>query len=184
MSADQTRAGETFAVPIGARRATAASRAPLVVLYDERCPLCRRLRAWLSGQATLAPIMYIAADSPEAHGRFPALDHARTTTVLTVVRADGAVYEGERAWLVAAWLLPRWQAIAEHLSTRSRLPFVRLGARAIDAVRVSLIDAPAVTPTGVGPYGATCEQCRITAPPSGPRPGNWPPPNAPRQRRK
>ena len=164
--------------------AKAADRVPLVVLYDERCPLCRRLRAWLNGQATLAPIEYLAADSAEAHARFPLLDHRRTTSVLTMVRADGAIYEGERAWLVAAWLLPQWQAVAEHLSTRGRLPFVRLGARAIDVARRALIThaGPPDAWTS-GPYGSSCERCRIVAPPPRPaptaraRPGEaWAPP--------
>ena len=133
--------------------------------YDERCPLCRRLRAWLSGQATLAPIEYVAADSPEARRRFPELDHRRTTEVLTMVRADGAVYEGERAWLVAAWLLPKWQAAAEHLFSTVRLALVRFGVRLVDAVRPHLRDRPIPWPVPYDSYGSRCDRCRIVAPP-------------------
>jgi predicted DCC family thiol-disulfide oxidoreductase YuxK len=156
-----------------------SQRAPLVVLYDERCPLCRRLRSWLTSQPTLAPIEYVAADSTEAHHRFPTLDHPRTTTVLTVIRADGAVYEGERAWLVAAWLIPRWQATAEHLSTRTRLPFVRAGAWLVDRFRLAIRDVPDDGATSS--YSADCERCRIVVPPPAqPRSGTWPPPTPPR----
>ena len=157
---------------------------PLVVLYDGRCPLCRRLRAWLGSQATLAPVEYVAADSAEAHARFPGLDHRRTTTVLTMVRADGAVYEGERAWLVAAWLLPSWRGVAEHLGTRRRQSVVRVAARVVDAVRVHLVEPDAPSRSSVAPYGAQCDRCRIVAPPPAralPPPvariaARWPPP--------
>jgi hypothetical protein len=35
--------------------------------------------------------------APEAGRRFPQVDQARTTRVVTVVTSDGAVYEGKRA---------------------------------------------------------------------------------------
>jgi len=142
---------------------------PFTVLHDERCPLCRKLHAWLARQPTLVPIEFVAANSPEARRRFPRLDHVRTQFVLTVVGADGAVYEGERAWLVCAWALPRWQATAEHASSRVRLPFVRLATRAVDGYRHRLLHRT---------YGGACGTagCRLTAPPS------WGPPD-PRHRR-
>jgi predicted DCC family thiol-disulfide oxidoreductase YuxK len=130
-------------------------RVPLTVLYDLRCPLCRKLRAWLEGQATVVPIEFLAAASPEAVRRFPRLDHQRTITVLTVVAADGAVFEGERAWLVCAWALPSWQPVAERLGTRTRLPLVRILARTVDWYRHRLIARS---------YGETCAQCRLAAP--------------------
>src|SRR3712207_5188092 len=89
----------------------------LTALYDERCPLCRRLKGWLASQATLVPVEFVAAGSPAAHPRSPYLDHRRTTTVLTVVVSDGAVYEAERAWLVCAWTLPTWRPVTEQLDT-------------------------------------------------------------------
>ncbi len=143
---------------------TAASeRATLTVLYDEGCPLCRRLRSWLGGQVTLAPIEFLAAGSPEARRRFPALNHERSFSVLTAIRADGAVYEGEGAWLVCAWLLPSWQGVAEHFGGR-RLFMVRGLARLADTVRHYA--------RRQGSYGDGCDnptRCRIAAPPA-PRP--------------
>ena len=130
--------------------------APLTVLFDERCPLCRRLRTWLGGQATVVPIEFLAAGSAEAKRRYPQLDHERTTTVLTVVAANGAVYEGERAWLVGAWALPGWQPVAERLGTRPRLILVRVFSRAVDRYRHRLIARS---------YPEPCEaDCRISAP--------------------
>jgi predicted DCC family thiol-disulfide oxidoreductase YuxK len=113
----------------------ARERLSLTVLYDERCPLCRRLKAWLGRQATLHPIAFVAADSAEARRRFPQLDHARTTRVLTLVTSDGAVYEGERAWLVCGWALPAWQPVTEGLGGRVRLRLVAFAARTADVYR-------------------------------------------------
>ena len=107
----------------------------LAVLYDERCPLCRRLKTWLARQATLHPFEFVAADSAEARRRFPDLDHRRSKRVLTVVTSDGAVYEGERAWLVCGWALPAWQPVTESLGGRTRLRLVALAARAADVYR-------------------------------------------------
>lgn len=107
----------------------------LAVLYDERCPLCRRLKTWLARQATLHPFEFVAADSAEARRRFPDLDHRRSKRVLTVVTSDGAVYEGERAWLVCGWALPAWQPVTESLGGRLRLRVVGLAARTADVYR-------------------------------------------------
>ena len=119
------------AIVAGGRREQLA----LTVLYDERCPLCRRLKAWLGRQATLPPFEIVAADSTEARRRFPDLDHRRTTRILTVVTSDGAVYEGERAWLVCGWALPGWQPVTESLGGRFRLRLVALAARTADVYR-------------------------------------------------
>lgn len=108
----------------------------LTVLYDDRCPLCRRLKDWLAHQSTLTPFEFLAAASPEAFRRFPALDHCRTVRVLTVVASDGAVYEEERAWLVCAWALPAWQPLAEGLGGgRLGRRVAAVAARTVDGYR-------------------------------------------------
>jgi predicted DCC family thiol-disulfide oxidoreductase YuxK len=132
----------------------------LTALYDERCPLCRRLRAWLQAQAMLVPIEFLAAGGAEARRRYPLLDHARTTRVLTVVASDGAVFEGERAWLVCAWSLPAWQPLTEVLGGRAGRALVRLCSRAVDHYRHHLVGPP---------YGTSCASCQLAAPPGGGR---------------
>ena len=133
----------------------------LTLLYDERCVLCRRLKAWLAQQATLVPVEFVAAGSPAARRRFPDLDHERTTTVLTVIAHDGAIYEGERAWLVCAWSLPRWQQAAEHFGTRARLPLVRAAAHVVDWYRHRLI----ARSYGPDSYRDDCgDRCDVAAP--------------------
>jgi predicted DCC family thiol-disulfide oxidoreductase YuxK len=119
------------AIVVGGTR----ERLTLTVLYDERCPLCRRLKVWLTRQPTLHPVTFLVAGSAEARRRFPHLDHARTIRVLTLVTSDGAVYEGERAWLVCGWALPAWQPVTEGLGGRVRLGLVALVARTADVYR-------------------------------------------------
>ena len=118
----------------------------LTVLYDEACPLCRRLKAWLARQPTLHPVTFVPAGSPEARRRFPHLDHARTRRVLTLVTSDGAVFEGERAWLVCGWALPAWQPVTEGLGGRVRLRLVALAARTADVYRHRLAEPCAECP--------------------------------------
>jgi predicted DCC family thiol-disulfide oxidoreductase YuxK len=136
------------AIVAGGQRRSVA----LTVLYDERCPLCRRLKRWLGDQPTLTSIGFVAAGSPEARARFPDLDHRRTTHTLTVVASDGAVYEGERAWLVCGWALPSWQPVAEHLGTGVRLRLVRFATQLVDGYRHRVVG------------GGDCERCSIAAP--------------------
>jgi hypothetical protein len=101
-------------------------------------------------------VQFLAAGSVEARGRYPVLDHDRTLSVLTVVTSTGAVYEGERAWMVCAWALPRWQPWAEGLGGRI-LPLVAVAASVVDGYRNRRV---ARTAAGV------CEKCRVAAPPA------------------
>jgi predicted DCC family thiol-disulfide oxidoreductase YuxK len=133
----------------------------LTVLYDERCPLCRRLKAWLAGQATLVPIHFVTAGGEAARRLFPDLDHERTTTVLTVVTERGEVYEGERAWLVCGWALPTWQPLAERFSGRRGRRVAAVAARAVDAYRHRRMEREWWDDLG-------CDRCRIAAPPPPP----------------
>lgn len=125
----------------------------LTILYDQRCPLCRRLKSWLGTQGTLVPIHFVPSGSPQARRRYPALNHERTMTVLTVVTTDGAVYEAERAWLACAWTLPRWQPMAEHLGSRPALLAVKVVARTVDRHRQRTLTKL---------YGPVCDTCGIT----------------------
>ncbi|MEU8225430.1 DCC1-like thiol-disulfide oxidoreductase family protein [Kribbella sp. NPDC048915] len=106
----------------------------LTVLYDAGCGLCRRFKDWLAAQ-TPAPdgyggvvrLRFVAAGSTDARALYPALDHAATLRDVTVVADDGAVYVGDRAWIMCLW------ATATHRHTAERLanPVLRPVARAM-----------------------------------------------------
>lgn len=95
------------------------------VLYDSGCALCRRARAWLEVQPQLLPLVFVPACSPEAHRRFPGLDHASTLRDLTVVGDTGEVWRAERAWVVCVWALVEHRVTAERLAGPAMLPLAR-----------------------------------------------------------
>lgn len=96
--------------------------AMLTVLYDGRCALCRRARAWLDEQSKYVPLDYVAAGSPQARGRFPGLDHDNTLVDLTVVGMNGEVYYGAKAWIMCLWALKKYRGTALRLATPELMP--------------------------------------------------------------
>ena len=97
----------------------------LTVLYDGRCALCRRARAWLDEQPKYVPLDYVAAGSPEARQRFPGLDHDNTLMDLTVVSMNGEVYHGAKAWIMCLWALKKYRGTALRLATPDLMPSAR-----------------------------------------------------------
>ena len=97
----------------------------LTVLYDARCNLCSHLRAWLEAQPVYVQLVFVPAGSPEARQRFPALDHAVTTSELTVISDDGAVYIEAKAFLMCLWALRDYRAWSLRLSSPDMIPLAR-----------------------------------------------------------
>ncbi|MBV2355979.1 DUF393 domain-containing protein [Streptomyces sp. J2-1] len=89
----------------------------LTVLYDAECSLCVHLRDWLLRQPRLVPLRMVPADSPEARGRFPGLDHPATLEEITVVGDAGQVYRSTAAWITVLWALRAYRPLAHRLST-------------------------------------------------------------------
>lgn len=119
--------------PAGAPRETIDSdlggvpseNAALTVLYDLRCALCCRARAWLADQPKYVPMAFVAAGSNEAKRRFPDLDHDSTLEELTVVGWGGEVYRGAKAWVMCLWALKRYRSAALRMSEPEMLPVAR-----------------------------------------------------------
>src|SRR5215213_8620277 len=117
----------------------------LTVLYDARCNLCSHLRAWLETQPAYVQLAFVPAGSPEAQQRFPTLNHAATTSELTVIGDDGAVYIEAKAFLMCLWALRDYRAWSLRLSSPDMLPLARrvvlwvaqnrfrFGSRSLDA---------------------------------------------------
>lgn len=89
----------------------------LTVLYDASCGLCRGARGWLEEQDSFVPLRFVAAGQEEARRLFPQLDSESTLRELTVVGSDGAVYRGEKAWIVCLWALRDYRSMALHLAS-------------------------------------------------------------------
>lgn len=127
----------------------------LTVLYDARCNLCARFKAWLAAQPSYLELEFVAAGSDEAHRRFPALDHAHTLKELTVVSDAGEVYADAGAWVICLWALPAYRAWALRLGAPDLLPLARrvvlwisqnrfrLGERTLEAIVADQASAPA-----------------------------------------
>ncbi len=123
----------------------------LTVLYDARCPVCRRARRWVERQRHLVPIRFLAAGSAAARQRFPALDVAATLDDVTVVTDGGAVVRGEQAWIAVLWAVRRTRPLAIDLAAGRRRRALGGVKRATDAVRrLSIRQSAAVLP---GPDG-------------------------------
>ena len=105
----------------------------LTVLYDERCNLCCRIRAWLQQQPKYVQLNFIAADSVEARALYPHLDHELTLRELHVIHEQGQhgqVYRGAKAWLMCLWALRAYRGWALRLATPELMPLaLRLIAR-------------------------------------------------------
>ena len=84
----------------------------LTVLYDATCALCRNARAWLEREPTYVPLHFIAAGSPLAAQRFPALRIQSTLRDITVVDDAGHVYRGPKAWVICLWATRRYRGWA------------------------------------------------------------------------
>jgi len=90
----------------------------LTVLADSGCGLCAQAAAWLERQDQLVPLRFVQAGSEEARRRFPGLDVERTRRELAVVSDDGAVWWGDRAFVICLWALDRHRARAVRLARR------------------------------------------------------------------
>lgn len=113
----------------------------LTVLYDAQCSLCAHVRQWLGGQRQLVPLDLVPADSPEAHRRFPGLDHSGTLEEITVIGDRGQIYRSTSAWIVCLWALAEHRPRAHWLTTPAGRPFARATVLAAAKYR-SLTAAP------------------------------------------
>jgi hypothetical protein len=68
---------------------------------------------------------FVPVKSNEARQRFPQLNHELTTTDLTVISDQGAVYFGPKAWLMVLWALSQYREWSYRLSSPELLPTTR-----------------------------------------------------------
>jgi predicted DCC family thiol-disulfide oxidoreductase YuxK len=110
----------------------------LTVLYDASCGLCRTARSWLASRAQLVPLEFVAAGSPEARRRYPALGVEQTLADITVVADDGGVYTGDAAWLMCLWALDGYRGLAARLAQPRLRPLARQVARSAGSLREAI----------------------------------------------
>jgi predicted DCC family thiol-disulfide oxidoreductase YuxK len=96
--------------------------APLTLLYDPDCGLCRRVHGWLADQPKFFELNLLPIKSDAARRRFPELNHDLTSDDLTAISDKGAVYFGPKAWLMVLWSLCRYREWSYRLASPELLP--------------------------------------------------------------
>ena len=108
--------------------------APVALIYDGGCPLCRGGMRWVERRALRGQFEFIPCRSPERRQRFPWMADETCLEAMHLVFPDGRVLAGDRAipeilrrlrgwrWLAglfdlpgARWLAPRlYRWVARH----------------------------------------------------------------------
>ncbi len=88
----------------------------IYVLYDSRCGVCSRLRAWMLEQPAYLTIDFVPAGSGRARSLFPELRHDEQPSELVVVTDEGEVYLDDRAWIVCFYALVEYRSLSFRLA--------------------------------------------------------------------
>ncbi len=97
----------------------------LYVLYDAECALCGRCRHWLERQPAFVELRFLPLQSPKTLYRFPGIAQFHPREQLLVVSDEGAVYQGEHAWVMCLWALREYREWSQRLASPALLPFAR-----------------------------------------------------------
>jgi predicted DCC family thiol-disulfide oxidoreductase YuxK len=95
------------------------------VITDHDCELCRQCQAWLSEQALLVPIEFLAVGSADARRRYGSTGNRRD--VLIVADEHGRIWSGPDAFVMCLWSTATYRSWA-HWAAR---PGWRTVARAL-----------------------------------------------------
>ncbi len=113
----------------------------LYVLYDQECALCGSCRWWLMRQEAFLELSFIPLQSPEVARRFPGLkewDQLDLREKLVVVSDEGAVYQGQYAWIMCLYALREYRVWAQRLAHPTMLPFARRVCELVSRNRYSI----------------------------------------------
>ena len=113
----------------------------LYVLYDQECALCGSCRWWLMRQRAFIDLHFIPLQSPEIARRFPGLkewDQLDLREKLVVVSDEGAIYQGQNAWIMCLYALRDYREWAQRLAHPALLPFARRVCETVSRNRFAL----------------------------------------------
>jgi len=111
----------------------------LYVLFDQECALCQGCRQWLMRQQAFIELHFIPLQSPEIASRFPGLkewDQLDLSEKLVVVSDEGAVYQGQYAWIMCLYALREYREWAQRLAHPALLPFARRVCEVVSSNRL------------------------------------------------
>ena len=92
-------------------------------------------------QEAFIELRFIPLQSPEIARRFPGLkewDQLDLREKLVVVSDEGAVYQGQYAWIMCLYALREYREWAQRLSHPTMLPFARRVCEAVSRNRYSI----------------------------------------------
>jgi predicted DCC family thiol-disulfide oxidoreductase YuxK len=110
----------------------------LYVLFDGECALCRNCCEWLGRQPAFIKLHFIPLQSPEIGRRFPGVEKWDLRERLVVVSDDGAVYQGQYAWIMCLYALRDYRAWSQRLAHPALLPFARQACEWVARNRLTL----------------------------------------------
>ncbi len=113
----------------------------LYVLYDQECSLCLSCGHWLMRQAAFIQLRFIPLQSPEIAQRFPGLkewDGLDLREKLVVVSDEGAVYQGQYAWIMCLYALRDYREWSQRLAEPLLLPFARRVCELVSRNRLAI----------------------------------------------
>jgi len=113
----------------------------LTVLYDGACLLCTNLRHWLRRQPQWVPLEFRSLHDPAVARLFPGVERFEPAAQLVVVSDRGAVYVGDRAWIMVLWALQDYRTWAERLARPALRPLARAVCQAVSRNRYLLSSA-------------------------------------------
>lgn len=108
----------------------------LNVLFDAECQFCVRCAKWLRSQPQYVQIRVIPMQ--RATGALAALVAREGGQEVLAVSDEGAVYKGDRAWLVALWALKRYRGWSHRLASPALRGFTRRLYRAVAEHRTDI----------------------------------------------
>ena len=113
----------------------------LYVLYDQECSLCLSCGRWLMWQGAFIQLRFIPLQSPEIAQRFPGLqdwDGLDLRKKLVVVSDEGAVYQGQYAWIMCLFALRDYREWSQRLAEPLLLPFARRVCELVSRNRLAI----------------------------------------------
>lgn len=113
----------------------------LFVLFDQECGLCRSCCLWLQRQPAFLALEFIPLQSPDLAVRFPGIEAFHLRERLVVISDEGAVYQGEYAWVMCLYALQDYREWARRLAHPALLPFAHRVCELVSRNRLALSSA-------------------------------------------
>ena len=113
----------------------------LYVLYDQECSLCLSCSRWLMRQEAFIELRFIPLQSPEIDRHFFGLkewDQLDLSEKLVVISDEGAVYQGQYAWIMCLYALREYREWAQRLAHPALLPFARRVCELVSRNRLAI----------------------------------------------